>query len=57
MKGAAGVGRLSHASVSVRFIFISGKTTLLVSVICRYFMESGENHRRLMVCGKCIPYQ
>jgi hypothetical protein len=43
---------VSHTQVSARFIlFISGKTTLLVSVICRYFMESGENHRRLMVCA------
>jgi hypothetical protein len=52
VKGAA--GRISHAIVSIRslsFHFISGKTTLLVSVICRYFMESGENHRRLMVCA------
>jgi hypothetical protein len=50
MKGTA--GHVSHAIVSVSFVFIlSGKTTLLVSVICRYFMESGENHRRLMVCA------
>lgn len=44
-------GRHSHATLSVRIIFMSGKTTLLVSVICRYFLESGENHRRLMVCA------
>jgi hypothetical protein len=45
-----------HFSHTILFLFVSyyitsGKTTLLVSVICRYITESGENHRRLMVCA------